>query len=491
MRRLSLATALTALLLQSIPAIVLAADDQPPAQPQKDNPATCTNVTISSAGDARHIARVCTTILGDLKLSTDINETVTLNGVESVTGNIVYKGRCQFDGYTDLPTRSTSSQCGNIPAPFALRSTSLRDVGGNLTLNTWLGLSNIELPGLQRVMGQFNLQSLKNLTQLDITRLARVGDFNLEAPLLREFKHDGLEGFTKDSANLTVRAADLDSFDSLLGPRTKPVPKWPEQPDDWPLFGTPRSVYLFTEDMSRLKSMRISWPSILTLSINPNFVNETVLSSGVAPTLTLGASGGNSTTMTIRDLIVQGVHSLELDPSLTGGLVQGRMFQLAWTNTEGNFRIPFDNLTVLDVFGNDKLQSIELPSSDGLVQYLDELQLSGKGLTVDTLEWPKDNMSTVTLTGTIRASAFQPFLQDRNPDDVNSTTRPLVQDFAVTGHAGSNFSCEPFDRLKEQKVITGEYRCSIESGSSPPPSSMSATLSATTVLAIVLFLQLC
>ncbi|KAH9428243.1 hypothetical protein MCOR02_011728 [Pyricularia oryzae] len=480
MRRLPLAAALTALLLQSIPGVV-AADDPP-----KDDPATCSNVTISSAGDARHIARACTTIVGDLHLSPDLNETVALNGIEKVTGSVLYRGRCQFQGYTNLPTRSSADQCGDIPEPFSLRSTSLRAVEGNFTINTWLGLSNIEMPHLQRVRGEFNLRSLMNLTQLDVTRLARVGDFNLEAPLLRDLKHDGLEGFTKVTANLTVRSADLDSLDSLLRPRTKPVDKWPE-PDDWPLFRTPQSVALYTEDMSRLANMTVAWPKLVTLSINPNFVNETVLGAGVAPRLVLGSAEGNWTTMSIQDLVIQGVESLELHSSLTGGLVDGRKFQLAWTNTQGNFKVPFSNLTILDVFGNDKMESIELPSSGGMVQYLDELQLSGKGLLVDRLVWPKDNMSTVKLTGKIQEAAFDPFLQDRNPADVNSTTRPLVKDFAVTGHAGSNFSCEPFDRLKEQKVITGEYRCSIQSAASR---SVSATFSTTTVLATVMFLLL-
>ncbi|KAI6373031.1 hypothetical protein MCOR25_003561 [Pyricularia grisea] len=479
MRHLPLAAALTALLLQSIPAVI-AADET-----QKNDPATCSNVTIKSAGDARHIGLACTTIVGDLHLSPDLNETVTLNGIENVTGSVLFKGRCQFEGYSDVPTQSSADQCGDIPEPFSFRSTSLRAIQGNFTINTWLGLSNIELPLLQRVMGEFNLRSLLNLTQLDVSSLARVGDFNLEAPRLQDLKHDGLEGFTKATANLTVRSADLDSLDSLLRPRTKAVAKWPDQPDDWPLFRTPQSVALYTEDMSRLANMTIAWPKLVTLTINPDFVNDTVLRDGVAPRLMLGSGEGNSTTMSIRDLVVQGVETLELHSSLTGGLVDGHKFQLAWTNTQGNFKVPFSNLTILDVFGNDKMESIELPSSEGIVRNLDDLQISGKGLLVDKLVWPKDNMSTVKLTGKIQQAAFVSFLQDRNPDDVNSTTRPLVTDFAVTGHAGSNFSCEPFDRLKQQNVITGEYSCLIQSAASR---SVSVTFSTAMVLATIIFL---
>jgi hypothetical protein len=261
-------------------------------------------------------------------LSTAIpdSESINLDGVESVLGSIVHDG-CDPE----------EEKCDQPSSLFNISSSTLKSVNGSIQFRYYSGLENLLLPNLEVVNGSVFLSGLSNLRYLDVTDLAYVGSFSLDAPVLERLDIDRLQGFTNDDGGVTIwDIGSVDSVDAFF--------KYPSQVDN------PEAA--FTTDISirnqtNLRNVTIAWPNMSGMHISHNI------------TVTLGDSSTKA--MHIQTLeIPAGFHRNSKLQNLTVGRV-------SVTNT-GAFEkltLPFDELVGVQIeeySPDSKLNTIVLPA---------------------------------------------------------------------------------------------------------------------------------
>jgi hypothetical protein len=143
---------------------------------------TCGTTTITSQSDADALTSACPTITGDIILATNVTSTISLDGIQVITGNL------------------TGGSCGSTCATFtSLSSSTLTSVSQNFTLEALPSITTIFFPQLKTVGGLFYLDSLPSLNNLS-TSLSSAREFHIvSAPILNFVDFQSLNNLTGSS----------------------------------------------------------------------------------------------------------------------------------------------------------------------------------------------------------------------------------------------------------------------------------------------------
>ncbi|KAK7404073.1 hypothetical protein QQX98_010131 [Neonectria punicea] len=309
----------------------------------------CTNVTISTADDADQVRKDCKAIQGFLRFE-NVNETLNLDGLETIDGDVRHDGD-GFEGDGDMdapyPTGRTT---------FDIHSSTLQTVNGSVYFWRFNGLKELRFPNLTRVEKGFSMNSMNWLKVLDITKLERLGSFEVAAKHLTTLRHDGFRGFTGTSYNggsLSFTTARVDSLDSWFRyPLTIERTIREFNPEL-----APGSVNINTWNLPNVKNITIGWAKTDKVWIRSFGGNRTV---GRGITVKFG--GSQTKSQEIDFLQLEGnVTVFERGPVLDT-LEVGRLLFRKSDEKEVDLSI-FDKVTNLTIDSNQNLQKVRLSPS--------------------------------------------------------------------------------------------------------------------------------
>jgi hypothetical protein len=344
----------------------------------------CGTTVINSTADAEALRNNCKTVHGSVLLGDGIAESISLDGVEIIEGDLSHYG-----------CREVSEKC-NIPPPFNVSSTTLSLINGDLSFFYFQGLEKLVLPNLSKINGSMFLQRVHNLTSLDITSLVSVGAIVIEAVNLINLHHNGLQNCTGGPSGLgiSIWAAAVDSVDSFY---KNPVYMPPE-------FLDAASGIGLGPGLPNVRKVTIGWPYVAHLSIRSDNPNQTL-------DVTLG--GPSTTTMEIDKITVQrGLSSLERGANVKNLTVNNLRF--IETSNVTHLKLPFNQLSNVEILDQDQLQSIELPpqavdwenlqltiSGNQHLNLSSEYTVNQQGQPTRTWYWPQKDMKSVSIHGKI------------------------------------------------------------------------------------------
>ncbi|KAH6880727.1 hypothetical protein B0T10DRAFT_463797 [Thelonectria olida] len=380
------------------------------------------NITIENAANASQVRKACSTIGGDLLLSTAIPESddINLDGVEAVLGSIIHNGCFPDEEGCDQTTSSL----------YDISSSTLRTVSGSIIFRNYDGVGKLLLPSLEVVNGSVFLSGLLNLTHLDVTNLAYTGDFSLNAPVLEQLDIDGLRGFTDEIAGVII--SDVGSIDSVDAFFDHPLQV--ESPDG------NSDIRVTIRNSTNIRNVTVAWPYISKMMI---------YNKDIAVTL-----GGSSTeSMHIDSLTIPtGFHRDSKLQNLTVGRVE-----FTETSAVEKITLPFDDLAYAEINDNSeesKLRTIVLPP-EAANWTNHQLSLSARSLVFREYDddnskiwyWPA-KMKRISLEGIISANFFDSFFE-RN---TTVTERIYVRDNSA------GFNCTAFEE-KLGSNAPGDFHC--------------------------------
>ncbi len=344
----------------------------------------CSYALITSAADAELVGKNCPTVNGNITFAT--SESVNLDGVQVIEGNIsnsqaVYE--CDWENRIHGPCNSTG--------PFTISMPSLTTVHGNLHFEGYLDLANLSLPKLTQI-NQFFLDSVYNLTYMDITELDTLSSFSIDRTRrLATMRHTGLRNYTGQPLNyfntLWISDTSLDSVDSIFS-------------NPFNLSGIPQSWAFVGFDM--MPNLRRATFGIASA--------DYVRLGGGNVTITFG--GPTTRTMDLDTIDLSGgVGGFERHPNLQNISV-GVISTPIGNNNFTSLSLPFDQLGKLDLQGETKVQQISnLPQAVSWTNFTlsitlcDALNLSSQsepnaaGQLGQTWYWPQTDMESVAIEG--------------------------------------------------------------------------------------------
>lgn len=290
------------------------------------------DVNITSADDAKDLRESCTTLNGNLILAEDLAETINLDGLEVINGNVSHSSSCE-DFYEPCV----------IPEAFNISSSTLREIDGSVSFWYFHGLQAINLPKLERLQGTLSLARLHNVTILDLTSLKRVGFIILETTRLETLLIDGLEGFLDrgwgDGGVEIWDAGQVESVDGFF--------KNPIDPTMREGLGLTTTINLNSNSVPNVRNITVGWTRLKSLTVSGNDIS-----------LTLG--GSETESMHVESLnLGSGVHTLKRGSAMENLLVD----TFTMTAQEDGFEVltlPFDQLSHLDLGLNHGLKTIEM-----------------------------------------------------------------------------------------------------------------------------------
>ncbi|KAJ5655475.1 Leucine rich repeat 5 [Penicillium longicatenatum] len=119
---------------------------------------SCGDTTISSQSDADTLAADCTTVKGDVTISSSYSQGLDLGAIEKITGKL---------------------SCSDAPNITSITAGSLTSIGGNFTLDGLTTLSSLSMAELTSI-GKIAWQALPALYSLSFTAgVDTVGDLNI------------------------------------------------------------------------------------------------------------------------------------------------------------------------------------------------------------------------------------------------------------------------------------------------------------------------
>ncbi|KAH7015499.1 hypothetical protein EDB80DRAFT_889696 [Ilyonectria destructans] len=392
----------------------------------------CTNVTIADASDATEVRNDCTIISGNLGFAKALSETINLDGVEEIQGDITHSG-CE-EAWDDC----------EIPSAFSISSSTLTKVGGAIDFWYFQGLEELSFPKLEVVQGSVSLKRLGELKRLDITKLARLGYFILEAANLTSIEHEGLEGFTGENKYGTVSfwAAAVKSVDSFFS-----------HPISANGTADQSRITISGEYLPNVKEINFGWAKAPELWVSGNDIAVTIGTSRTA-------------NVEIDSIVLKGnITKLERHDSVKNLTVGS--FTMESDNEMEDLELPFDQLTKLKLLNSDGLQSVKLPQAalnwsdfDLEISSCDNLNLSSEYLGSERVwYWPETNLSRISIARVNVSNGFFDSFMENHADGNN--TQKVLEEFTIDPNPfqAIAFNCTPFDELKSRGVLPDDYSC--------------------------------
>ncbi|KAI1874962.1 uncharacterized protein JN550_002391 [Neoarthrinium moseri] len=385
--------------------------------------ATCDSITISSEDDANTI-QGCRTVTGDVVLSTDITDAISLEGVEEIAGNL----------------KASGSPITSLSAP------KLRSIGRDLALHGLAEATDISFPQLNEIGGVFDLDSLPSLTALNISVLTSVESFHLGS-MANLTKMELQHLYNVTGANPTVNISSV-GLESVSG------------------FNETSRLKSFTlQNAPNLKLLPIRTAEIDTLFIN---------GSGV---LTVDFFVGNMGPKFIGALNITGCANFFPFPDATT-VNALNLYQNTFSDLELELLEVKDSIRIMD---NPNLDHVLFPNSDLVRSVIygpptgskapqwKELVITGNPkLDSDQLDfadtdwgfwyWGARNLSTLIMTGSSLHNKFF------DPDDTTGQRLPetnhtyTTAEFRVSTDA-IGFNCSFLDSLRSKGLFQGSYSC--------------------------------
>ncbi|WAO95866.1 Hypothetical protein NCS54_01351200 [Fusarium falciforme] len=413
--------------------------------------AGCANVTIKSQDDADEVRKNCKDIQGYLTFDDYLDESINLDGIEFINGDFRYTGESEWGNETEIggPYPTTLK-------PITIECSTLKTVNGSIYFWAFEGLSEFLLPKLTRVEESFTLQRMHYLRKLDITKLAHLGAFTIEANHLTELKHEGLKGFTDGAFSRSIR---------FWGIRVSSVDSWFK----YPLTAIARDseydltswapVHIDANRIPKIKSVTIGYANTSKIWVEGNDTE-----------LTLGSS--ETETMNIGFLQLQGdLTKITRAPNVKEINV-GQLYFRGSSLKEIDLTM-FDKITNLTIYDHGNLQRIRMPAKAVdwedmtiSIEMNQNLTLISEyrdpeNKTDQFWYWPKGNISRISIMGNpLSTGFFDSFLAARN-----GSNPPKVLDSFYLAQAPlqwsepMGFNCTPFEELYNRSVLPENYRC--------------------------------
>lgn len=359
--------------------------------------AGCANITIKSQDDADEVRKNCKDIQGYLTFDDYLDESINLDGIEFINGDIRYTGDSEWGNATEIggPYPTTLK-------PITIECSTLKTVNGSIYFWAFEGLSEFLLPKLTRVEESFTLQRMHYLRKLDITKLTHLGSFNIEANHLTELKHEGLKGFTDGAFSRSIR---------FWGIRVSSVDSWFKYPltaiardSEYDDLTSWAPVHIDANRIPKIKSVTIGYANTSKIWVEGNDTE-----------LTLGSS--ETETMNIGFLQLQGdLTKITRAPNVKEINV-GQLYFRGSSLKEIDLTI-FDKITNLTIYDHGNLQRIRMPAKAVdwedmtiSIEMNQNLTLISEyrdpeNKTDQFWYWPKGNISRISIMGNPLSTGF-------------------------------------------------------------------------------------
>ncbi|KAL6366036.1 hypothetical protein LRP88_00130 [Fusarium phalaenopsidis] len=359
--------------------------------------AGCANVTIKSQDDADEVRKNCKDIQGYLTFDDYLDESINLDGIEFINGDITYTGESEWGNETEIggPYPTTLK-------PITIECSTLKTINGSIYFWAFEGLSEFLLPKLTRVEESFVLQRMHYLRKLDITKLTHLGSFNIEANHLTELKHEGLKGFTDGawSQGLQFWGVRVSSLDSWFKYPLTAISR--ESGYDRLMSWAP--VHINANRLPKLKSVTIGYANTSKIWIRANNTE-----------LTLGSS--ETETMNIGLLQIEGELTKITRASNVKEINVGELYFDGSPLKEIDLTM-FDKITNLTISGHGNLQRIRMPAK--AVDWKDMTIKIERNQNLTLISeyrdpenkkdqfwyWPKGNISRISIIGNPLSTGF-------------------------------------------------------------------------------------
>lgn len=300
---------------------------------------------ITDVEEARQLGGNCSVVEGDVVVHGDLSGELNLDGLEAVRGSLRFQ-RFEFGLGEGL----------GVGLGYNLSSSTLKVINGSLDIYSSSDIQSIILPALNFVNRSVFVTG-KNLTYLDLTNLEYVGNILFSTPLLKTLKMDGLKDFT---GYLNFTQSRIFTFSSVGEVESlDPFFKYPIEP--LTLDGSRSGVYdieLDYESTPRVKEITFGW----------NWMHGIIIKD---KDLSITFGGPETSSMEIDSLQARGgsiniTRSTGLDSLKVGELILQGASSLDEPRPRTRpdmspLELPFDELTMLHIFGVGELRSIELP----------------------------------------------------------------------------------------------------------------------------------
>lgn len=336
------------------------------------------NITIANADDAKELRDSCTTLEGNLILDHDLSETINLDGLEVIKGTIAHNGCDAFD-----------TEC-QIPDPFNITSSTLREIHGSIDFWYFQGLQALVLPKLESVNGTVSLKRLHNVTHLDFTDLRWIGNFILETERLESLLLEGLEGFhDRGWGNGGVElwnAGKIESVDGFFKNAIDPMLRgfWTEG----------SGMYFYANTIPNVRTITFGWTRLPSLTFSGN-------------DLTVILGGPNTTEQHFERLELRsGIKTLERGSAVKNLTVE--QFDVTESDDIVHLTLAFDQATEVSIGPSNNLETLELPSEAKSWRNFDLYVAGSSSPKLNLTEyrdgrqvwyWPEETMERIWLSG--------------------------------------------------------------------------------------------
>ncbi|KAK6068488.1 hypothetical protein SCUP234_11158 [Seiridium cupressi] len=417
----------------------------------------CDSTTITSQDDASDI-KACSTITGDVALSTSVTGAISLDGIEEIKGGL----------------RSQASRFCSFSAP------QLRSIDQDLTFHELPNAKDISFPQLTSIGGTCDFDSLPSLQTLNISVLGSTGSFHLgSAQNLTSMELQNLHNVTGSHAAVNITSVGL-SYVNGFNDTT--------HLDSFVLQDVPK-MKIFSVRTAEIDELQISGSGDLTLTFYTGYYKGVTGPKSIGVLNITGCADffpfHETTLVNTLDLYQNNFTALELD------WLQVKDTISIMDNPNLSDIMFLSSIVVPDVASHGPPNGTEAPQWKELVivgnPELDSAKIGFGGWEKSFWYWGVRNLSSLVLTGSQLHNAFF------DPDDYSG--RPLPEtdhtyttaEFTVSSDA-IGFNCSYLDTLRSKGLFQGSYTCqgnTIAAGPVPGSAVRRATSMGTLISVLV------
>ncbi|CAG9946252.1 unnamed protein product [Clonostachys rosea f. rosea IK726] len=390
------------------------------------------SITIANATDAEQVRKACTVIRGDVTLTEQLLDTINLDGVEEIHGDLTHYG-CDATAII---------RCKNFPrGPLEFSSSTLRKVNGSIDFMTYNNLEKLSLPNLSYVWNEFAVQDTASLKEMDLTNLESVSSFELGTTNLEKLHMNGIKELLPESGYTggiyLNNAGKLDNVDAFF--------KNPINTSEIPTWTPGKGLLLNPPALRNVRTLNLGWTAMDKLEV-----------WGTNLTIVLG--GPETKSISYKEVILHGgVLGIQRADNLESLHVD--KFRLDTDHDITDLTLPFDTVDSITLFNSSKLRSLTLPSQAENWKNL-SLTISGCGsLRLESENgadgkkswyWPQSSMASVNITSNVSTSFFDSFI---------ANNVEVTQSFSVSDASGK-LDCGIF----ANRTLPSGYTCDKSSG---------------------------